>query len=181
MTVDSLIDQVAGGSEKALSELMTQSSDRVYGVAIRLLGDEDSARDCLVDVFSTVWDKAKFFRNTGQKGETWLISIARNRAIDIKRRNLARKRDNKETISIDDIDDQYVDIIPILTDSLEERLNLDQCLGKLQVSHAQAIRLAYLDGFTYDELAKAFLIPINTMKSWLRRGLAKLRECLEDG
>src|SRR5262249_39566258 len=135
------------------------------------------AEDVLQDVFVTVWRKADTFDPGKASPITWLVTIARNRAID----RLRSGGGNRRTEPIEAADD-VSDPAPVAAGHIEraqEQHRLSRCLEELEARHAAAIRAAFLDGATYEELAQRMSVPLGTMKSWIRRGLLKLRACLE--
>jgi RNA polymerase sigma-70 factor (ECF subfamily) len=155
----------------------SETSAKLFGVCLRILGDRSEAEDVLQDVYLTVWRKAASFEESVASPITWLVAIARNRSIDRLRASGAARA----TLPIEAAAD-----IPDASLSAVERLEIDEdqarlrdCLQELEERQSAAIRSAFLDGFTYDELAERARVPLGTMKSWIRRGLLKLRACLE--
>jgi RNA polymerase sigma-70 factor (ECF subfamily) len=131
----------------------------------------------LQEVYLAVWRKASVFDETRASPITWLVTIARNRAIDrVRSGTVARLSEPIEMA------DSIADPSPLAAESLEatqERKRLQSCLDELEQRQQAAIRAAFMDGLTYDELARRTGVPLGTMKSWIRRGLARLRACLE--
>jgi RNA polymerase sigma-70 factor (ECF subfamily) len=105
------------------------------------------------------------------------VAIARNRSIDRLRSGAARRR-TEPIETAEDVRDPAPAAVEVL-ERVEENARLTGCLGELEQRHAQAIRSAFMDGATYDELAGHMGVPLGTMKSWIRRGLLRLRACLE--
>jgi RNA polymerase sigma-70 factor (ECF subfamily) len=142
-----------------------------------ILNDRSEAEDVLQDVYVTVWRKAGTFDPGRASPITWLVAIARNRSIDKLRGGAAGRRlepiENAEAVS-----DPAPAAVEVL-EQVQENAKLTTCLGELEARHATAIRAAFMDGNTYEELAKRMDVPLGTMKSWVRRGLLKLRACLE--
>jgi len=170
--------RVAAGDRAALHIIYQDTSAKLFGVLIRILNDKSEAEDVLQDVFVTVWRKAASFDPAKASPITWLVSIARNRAIDRLRAGGASRR----TDPIEAADD-VVDPAPMASDHIEraqEHRRLERCQEELDARHAAAIRAAFIDGATYDEVARRMSVPLGTMKSWIRRGLQKLRTCLEE-
>lgn len=169
--------RVAGGDRAALRLVYRDTSAKLLGVCLRILQDKSEAEDVLQEVFMTVWQKAAAFDPGRASPITWLTAIARNRAIDRLRSGAARRR-------MDPIDaaNEVQDPAPGAADILartQQQARLAGCLGELEAQHAAAMRAAFLDGATYDELAVRMSVPLGTMKSWIRRGLLKLRACLD--
>jgi RNA polymerase sigma-70 factor (ECF subfamily) len=169
--------RIAGGDRGALQLLYRDTSAKLFAVCVRILRDEGEAEDVLQDVYTAVWQRAGTFDPARASPITWLVAIARNRSIDRLRSGAmaARTRMMEEA---DDVSDNAPDALAQI-ESLQEERRLTDCLGELEPRHAVAIRFAFLDGMTYDELARRMNVPLGTMKSWIRRSLLRLRECLE--
>jgi RNA polymerase sigma-70 factor (ECF subfamily) len=171
--IEALIAQVALRDRAAFSALYDATSAKLFGVCLRVLRDRGAAEEVLQDVYVKVWNRAERYRVTGHSPMTWLITVARNTAIDRLRR--ARP----ETEGIDDIavaapgPDGEASAI-----AAGEARRIRECLGELDADRAAAVRAVYLDGQSYAEMAESYSVPLNTMKTWLRRSLISLRECL---
>jgi RNA polymerase sigma-70 factor (ECF subfamily) len=141
------------------------------------LGERSEAEDVLQEVYLTVWRKAASFDESVASPITWLVAVARNRAIDRLRASGASRAALPIEAAADVADESMSAAERLEID--EDRARLHDCLRELEQRQAAAIRAAFLDGFTYDELAAKASVPLGTMKSWIRRGLMKLRACLE--
>ena len=168
---------VATGEENraAFRTLYQLTSAKLFGVCLRICGDRQAAEDVLSDVYMTVWKRAGAYEPGRASPISWLATIARNRAIDWRRS--ARRVPSAPLDEAPDIAD--------VTPSSVERMLLDEreaqlylCLEELQQRQRTAIRTAFFDGLTYAEIAARQGVPLGTMKSWVRRGLLRLRECL---
>lgn len=169
-----LISRVAMSDRAAFSELFDRTSAKLFGVSVRILGDDQDAEDAMQDTYVKIWHAADRYRAGTYSPMTWLITIARNTAVD---RIRARRR------SEGDLDDamEIVDPAPgaeLHAMAAEERDRIRACLARLEPDKAEAVRRAYLLGDTYKDLAARFDVPLNTVRTWLRRSLIKLRECL---
>ena len=171
------INRVGGGDRAALRLVYSETSAKLFGVCLRILGDRSEAEDVLQDVYLTVWRKAASFDEGVASPITWLVAIARNRSID-RLRSRASARANVPIEAAADVPDGSLSPIERLEIG-EDRARLRDCLQELEERQSAAIRSAFLDGFTYEELAEKARVPLGTMKSWIRRGLLKLRTCLE--
>lgn len=171
------IARVATGDRAALQLVYRDTCAKLLGVCLRILNDRGEAEDVLQEVYITVWRKAGAFDPARASPITWLVAIARNRAIDRLRAGAASRR--MEPIeAADDVGDPA----PAALERVEltqQHQRLGQCLDALEAKQAGAIRAAFLDGATYEELSVRMSVPLGTMKSWIRRGLLKLRACLE--
>jgi RNA polymerase sigma factor (sigma-70 family) len=169
--------RVAAGDRAALRMIYQDTSAKLFGVCLRILKDRSEAEDVLQDVYVTVWRKAAAFDPGRASPITWLVAIARNRAIDRLRASAVSRR--MEPI---EAADAVSDPAPAASERVElaqQHERLVRCLQELEARHAGAIRAAFLDGATYEQLAAQMSVPLGTMKSWIRRGLLKLRACLE--
>ena len=169
--------RVASGDRAALRLVYQDTSAKLFGVCLRILKDRGEAEDVLQEVFVTVWRKAASFDPGRASPITWMVAIARNRAIDRLRASAVSRR--MEPI---ESADAVSDPAPAAVERVElaqQHQRLSRCLEELEARQASAIREAFLDGTTYEELATRMSVPLGTMKSWIRRGLLKLRTCLE--
>jgi RNA polymerase sigma-70 factor (ECF subfamily) len=168
--------RVASGDRAALRLVYQDTSAKLFGVCLRILNDRAEAEDVLQDVFVTIWRKAASFDPARASPITWLVAIARNRAID-KLRSTVMTRRAEPIESAEDVKDDAPAALELIV-SAEQRVRLAGCLNELEERHSEAIRAAFLDGVTYEQLAERMKVPLGTMKSWIRRGLVKLRSCL---
>lgn len=159
----------------ALSELYALTSAKLFGICLRICGDRQSAEDVLHEVYLTIWKRAAGYEPGRASPITWLATIARNRAIDWRRAQQVRR-----TAPIEDAPD-IADDAPLVSETMladESSRALHLCLDALDDRERRAIRTAFFEGVTYAELAKRQSVPLGTMKSWVRRGLQRLKECL---
>jgi len=171
------LGRIPAGDGAALQTVYRLTSAKLFGVCLRILGERAEAEDVLQEVYVTVWRKAGAFDPGRASPITWLVAIARNRAIDRLRASAVSRR-----MAPIEAADAVSDPAPAATERVElaqQQQRLARCLEELEAQHAGAIRAAFLDGATYEELATRMSVPLGTMKSWIRRGLLKLRACLE--
>ncbi len=169
--------RVAAGDRAALRIVYQDTSAKLFGVCLRILNDRSEAEDVLQDVYVTVWRKAGSFDPARASPITWLVAIARNRAIDRLRSSAASRR-SEPIETAEDVRDDAPAALELVV-AAEQRERLKTCLGELEERHSAVIRSAFLDGVTYEQLAQRMDVPLGTMKSWIRRSLMKLRTCLE--
>jgi RNA polymerase sigma factor (sigma-70 family) len=172
------IARVATGDRAAFRMVYQDTSAKLFGVCLRILNDRSEAEDVLQEVYVTVWRKAAGFDPARASPITWLVTIARNGAIDRLRSSVATRR-MEPIMAADAVNDPAPTAVEQLGRT-QEQTRLVRCLEELDVRHSAAIRAAFLDGATYEELAARMNLPLSTMKSRIRRGLLKLRACLED-
>jgi RNA polymerase sigma factor (sigma-70 family) len=169
--------RVADGDKAALNKVYRLTSAKLYGICLHILGDRILAEDVLQEVYIEVWQGAARFDSERASPITWLCTIARNRAIDWRR---ASGRYEDALLSAGE---SWRDVgLHRDSDEGDDRTEiLYRCINGLDESPRTSIRAAFLDGFTYSELAKRMEVPLGTMKSWVRRGLVQLKRCIEDG
>ncbi len=164
------------GDRRAFEELYKATSSKLLGLLMRILKREDLAQECLQDAYVLIWNRARDYRADKAAPITWMASIARYRALD-----LLRKR--KHEVPLDDevlsqvpdehqvkIDDQLVEI--------EDAHGLEECMKILNINQRNCIYMAYFDGYTHPEIAMRINAPIGSVKTWIRRGMMSLKECL---
>ncbi|MDT0682697.1 sigma-70 family RNA polymerase sigma factor [Roseicyclus sp. F158] len=175
--IEALIARTALGDRAAFGELYDATSAKLFGVALRILKDRGTAEDALQDIFVKVWHGADRFTPGGASPMSWLIAIARNHAIDRLRRTQAAG-------GVAPLDEEGLQVAETRPGpeaeaiASGERSRLDGCLAELPEDRSAAVRGAYLDGDTYQVLAERHGVPLNTMRTWLRRSLLKLKDCL---
>ncbi len=170
---------VATGAEDraAFSTLYKLTSAKLFGVCLRICGERQAAEDVLSEVYLTIWRRAGAYEPGRASPISWLATIARNRAIDWR-----RSAGRKVALTLDEAP-EVADSDPsaeerMVTKDEDSRLHL--CLDQLEDKQRGAIRTAFFDGLTYAELAEREGVPLGTMKSWVRRGLVRLKDCLSD-
>jgi RNA polymerase sigma-70 factor (ECF subfamily) len=169
--------RVARRERTALQAVYRLTSAKLFGICLRILHDRAEAEDVLQEIYLTVWQKAAEFDPGRSSSMTWLMTIARNRSID-RLRSKARARYFEPIDAAAEIPDVAPLPEQMLADG-EARAKLMVCLGNLPLNERNALRGAFFDGNTYEELAKRIGVPLGTMKSWIRRALQKLRTCLD--
>lgn len=170
---------VATGAEDrgAFQNLYRLTSAKLFGICLRICGEREAAEDVLQEVYLLVWKRAGAFEPGRASPITWLATIARNRAIDWRRAKGSRELAGVEE-AVDIADDARSAPDMIVADEDDRRLHL--CLDELEDRQRDAIRTAFFQGHSYTELALLRGVPAGTMKSWVRRGLLRLKDCLDD-
>lgn len=170
-----LLMQVAAQDRAAFRKLYHASSAKLMGVLLRILGNRPEAEDAMQDVYTRVWLRAASFDAQKGRAMTWLITLARNHAIDRLRARPAPQDDAELEMIIDPMPRAETRLI-----AQGEVKRINSCLDRLDSRQATALRGAYLSGKSYDELALAGNVPLNTMRTWLRRGLLSLKDCMDE-
>lgn len=172
-----LLLATARGDTAAFEQLYRATSSRLFGVCLRVVPQRSEAEDVLQEVFANVWRKAGQFDPARASGNTWLAMMARNKAIDHLRAN----RNARQSVPID-LTDELADESPnaqAVAEAALEGHRLEDCLQELEAPRRALLRTAFFEGVTYEELATRSQTPLGTVKSWIRRSLAKLKACLE--
>lgn len=173
--VDELMRRAARGDSQAFEELYDELSPAVYGLARRVVRDPTRAEDVTQEVFLDVWRKATRFDVERGKAKTWVMTIAHRRAVDAVRRSEAQKRQDHhgapDEVSHDEPGDALI--------AREEHSAVHDCLETLTDLQIESVRLAYFNGYTYGEVAALLDKPLPTIKTRMRDGLIRLRDCLE--
>ncbi|TJZ91043.1 sigma-70 family RNA polymerase sigma factor [Paracoccus gahaiensis] len=174
--LENLISRVALGDRAAFDALYDATSAKLHAVCLSVLKDRPEAEETLQEVYIRVWQGAARYAANGLSPMTWLITIARNRSIDRLRARSARPvtapEDAAAQVASGDPSPESATI------AAQERRMLHECLAQLAAPQAGAVRAVYLEGFSYADLAEREGLPINTVRSWLRRSLLRLKDCV---
>jgi RNA polymerase sigma-70 factor (ECF subfamily) len=170
-----LLSRIAARDAAAFAALYKQTSAKLYGVVARILTRGDAAADALQEVYVRIWEKAGEFDPLKGSPLAWMATIARNRALDEVRR--------VRPVSLEDQPEGFEpaaeEIDPLAARERSERLTaLVDCLKALDEEKRAIVLLAYYRGSSREALAKRFGRPVSTIKTWLHRSLAQLRNCL---
>ena len=169
------LERTARGDRAAFEKVYAATAVKLYGIVIRILGQRDLAEDILQEVYIRVWQRASEFDPATGSPITWLATIARNRALDEARRKTMRSLDDcPELLQLRSDEDPLAD-----SERNEERRRLQVCLDGLDPEKRQVVLLAYHYGMTREEIARVTNRPVATVKTWLRRSLAQLKDCLD--
>lgn len=169
--------RLSEGDRTALEEIYAATRVKLFGICLRILGNTQEAEDALQDVYINLWQRADRYDPERASPIAWLSSFARNRAIDRLRTGKVRGG----AVPIEEaapLPDETPLADALLVDA-ERDAQIHICLGALDEPARSHIRSAFFDGYTYAELAAHADVPLGTMKSWIRRGLQRLRACLE--
>ena len=184
--LSSLLARAGLGDRAAFATLYERTSAHLLGVVMRIQRDRALAEDILQEVFVNVWRAARSFDAAQSQPLTWLTSVARNRTIDSLRRAHVQPQ-LKTTVSIND--DEETDVYDTVADDAPGPLDLlsrasearalAMCMDVLSPQQRQSVALAFFDGLSHAEVAESMREPLGTVKSWVRRALMSLKNCLE--
>ena len=169
-----MLARIALRDRVAFAALYDATNAKLFGICLRVLNNGNEAEDTLHDVYLRIWQKADKYNVTGHSPMTWLITVARNLSIDRLRKRQKGPLGGLDMSLI--ADDRPSPEAAAIASS--ERRKIDACMDELEDNKASAVRAAYLDGATYKELAQEHDVPLNTMRTWLRRSLMKLKDCM---
>ncbi len=170
--------EIAVGNTAALESLFEFVSGRLFGIQLRILKNRELAEDALQETFFKVWKNASAYDARHGTPMTWLNTLARNHALDVLRRSSTRA---DVSVKVADLNlDTWRDPERAYAETFEDVESLNFCLDKLSADTQACIVGVYCDGYTQEEMSETLQRPIGTVKSWVRRGLTSLRECLEN-
>jgi len=172
--------RVALRDRAAFEQVYRATCTHLLGVAFRILNQRERAEEVLQESFMNVWHNAAGFNAAVATPMTWLINIVRNKAIDALR---SGKTERGSTVGLDD------EAMAVAADEAQQpqrlleqsftRLKIDACMADLSAAQRQALALAYYRGMVHTEIAESIGAPLGTVKAWVRRGLDRLKGCLE--
>lgn len=178
--INTLLEKTAKGDQASFKLLYDRVAPKLMAFLMQMLADRHIAEDVLQETMLQTWHKSSQFDPNKAKATTWITAIARNRALDF-----LRKSSRYDQV----IEDDYFKICQLLytdkgdtsskTIGTRTQHQLGSCIEELNNDPADCIRLAYINGFSFSEIAKFRENSINTVKSWVRRGLENLSECMQ--
>jgi RNA polymerase sigma-70 factor (ECF subfamily) len=179
----SLMRAIADGDQAALAALYDRYASRLMGLLVRMLRDKTDAEETLAELFWEVWDRADRYDEGRGCVATYLMTLARSRAIDRRRRRTARPdTDPARTRPVDAADAQAADaglLSPLQGVLFDEQARVVRgALDRLGAPQREAIELAFFDGLSHTEVAERLSRPLGTVKTWIRQGLSRLRDTL---
>jgi RNA polymerase sigma-70 factor, ECF subfamily len=174
LQLQQLIRRTSRGDKAAFAMLYTQTAAKLFGVAVRIVGQKEEAEEVLQESFVAIWQRAGDYDTARGSPTGWLTTIARHCAIDHVRRRASRPDSRSSP------DEVLLNLAASgSTDRGAELSALQRCLAELDEQPRRAILLAYLFGFTREQIAAEFAVPLGTVKSWIRRSLERLKRCLD--
>lgn len=174
-TTEDLIRRIGQGDRPALATLFEAESGRLLAIAQRLLRRRDLAEEAVQETFIAVWRSASGFETAKGSGRGWLTVMVRNRALNMLRDGARMDHEDPEKLA--DLGDRQADANAAFT-ALSMKDALRHCLGMLDAQKREAVLLCYVTGLNHGEAAATMRVPLGTVKSWIRRGVVALQECL---
>ena len=174
--VDSWLAACGRGDGAALQQIYRAMAAQLFGIALRIVRRRELAEDVLHEAFLQIWRRADRFDQTRGAARPWIIAIVRYRALDALRR--AQREIPTETPVLDDVADLSPDALAAVTLNRDAE-HLSRCLGELAAPAQKCVLLAYVEGYSQSEIAARLATPVGTVKSWIRRSLVALKQCLE--
>jgi len=172
--LNGVLGRIALGDRQAFSRLYQVSAPKLFAILVRILKNRNEAEDALQEVFVKIWRRADRFNAEAGSESAWLASLTRNHAIDVirARKPVSSSIDEAYDLAGSDPDPEKSAILK------SEGTRIERCMQTLESDRRDAVKRAYVEGLSYQELADQYKVPLNTMRTWLRRSLLKLRECL---
>lgn len=177
-SLSSLLSRIADGDAGAFAEFYDHTSPRVYGMVVRVLRDPGYSEETTQEVYLQVWRSADTFNPTAGSPMSWLMTLAHRRAVDRVRSETAADRREGAYGTV-----EYSASFDEVTEAVETRESGDEvrnCLKSLSDVQRESVDLAYYGGLTYREVAESLSVALPTVKSRIRDGLSRLRNCLGD-
>jgi len=174
--LDDLLARTASGDAGAFRTLYERTSGRLFAICLRIARDRTLAEDFLQEAFTRIWERARQFDRTRGSALGWMVAVTRNHAIDVVRQR------RRETALPDDFEIEVP--AAVTTSSAETSVDFEAVsrgLATLDDGPRRAIVSAYRDGLSYAELSILLGVPVGTVKTWVHRGVAKLRAILDNG
>ena len=175
-STDDLLRRVARGDETAFSSLYDAVSPRVYGLARRVVRDPAQAEEVAQEALVEVWRTAARFDPARGSATAWILTVTHRRAVD-RVRSAQAGADRERRVAVSSVDTPYDDVVEEVTASLEQQ-QVRRCLKGLTDLQREALTLAYYGGYTYREVAEKLDTALPTIKTRMRDGLIRLRDCL---
>lgn len=174
--LDAQLRRVARGDAEAFAGLYDATSARVYGLILRILRDPGYSEETAQDVYAQVWRRAAEYDPEQGSALSWLMTLAHRRAVDRVRSEVASSRREAHYVAVNTEPDS--DVVADSAIRSDEQRQVADCLGSLTDLQRQAIELAYYDGLTYPQVSERLSTSLGTVKTRMRDGLRRLRDCL---
>lgn len=175
-----LLDRIAQQDAAAFKALYDQCAGKLFGLALRVVGNREWAEDVLQEAFLGIWRGASDYRASLSPPLAWMGLIVRSRGLDFLRRRASQRSHLTQ-----ELDETLADTLALdapcpmdTAQASEQAWALHACLGKLENQQREVVSLAYVRDLSHSELATQLKLPLGTVKTWIRRGLDQLRTCM---
>ena len=175
-----LIDRMARQDHTALKALYDACATKLYGLAVRVVSNREWAEDVLQEAFLTIWRSAGDYRASLSPPMAWLGLIVRSRGLDLLRRRAADRGHLTQELD-ETLADTLAGDAPSPMDTAQasqQAWALHQCLARLDNKQREVVSLAYIRDLSHSELSQQLKLPLGTVKTWIRRGLDQMRQCM---
>jgi RNA polymerase sigma-70 factor, ECF subfamily len=172
-----LLGQCALKNQRAFADLYGLTSPKLYGVALRILRRQDWAEEVLQECYVSIWNHAGNYAVQKSAPLTWMTSIVRNRCLDWLRKPRQEATGEEYDIAVEAWQDDAPGPMERML-AASDAAALARCLQQLESKQRQSIMLAFFNGLSHSELATHMRQPLGTVKTWVRRGLERLKTCL---
>ena len=171
--ISELLTKTALGDRMAFRSLYAQAGPRLFAVCLRMMRNRDEAEDVMQEAFVRIWEKSHLFDPAMGAGLAWAAILTRNCCLD-RLRKPGRHHQAFDDVLIDELDRH----VAHLNHDGASSQDLKRCLSALRIDYRNAVILAYMNGLTHEELSEQLDKPLGTIKSWVRRGLDQLKDCM---
>ena len=179
VTLEASLERVARGDRDAFDAVYAAVAGAVFGLARRVLRDPAQAEEVAQEVLVEVWRTASRFDRRLGSAQTWILTMAHCRAIDrVRASEAAARRDERAAREM--AQTPYDEVVEAVETRLDQQ-RVRRCLGSLTDLQRESVTLAYYGGYTYPQVARLLDVPLGTVKTRMRDGLARLRDCLGVG
>ncbi len=169
-----LLSATAQGDQVAFEELYKQTAGKLYAISLQMLRRRDLAEDAVQEAFVRIWHNAGEYQQEKGNVLTWMTTIVRYRALDMLRATKSRRESDADVEEAEDENNPEKELY-----IERDRVLIDRCMALLEGSQREMIQLAYFRGFTHAEVCTHTGSPLGSVKTWIRRGLERLKRCVE--
>jgi RNA polymerase sigma-70 factor (ECF subfamily) len=172
----SLLARAGLGDRRAFEEVYRATHSKLFAVSLRIVRERQLAEEVLQDSFVAIWNHASDYAQAKSAPTTWMTAIVRNRSLDVLRRGAHETEDVDEVMALNLVDESASPANDF--DAGQDMHSVRECLKELEPDQRQSIALAFFQGLSHSELASHMRKPLGTVKTHIRRGLMKLKDCL---
>lgn len=171
-----LLARSALGDRRAFEEVYRATHSKLFAVSLRIVRERQLAEEVLQDSFVAIWNHAGDYAQAKSAPTTWMTAIVRNRSLDVLRRGSKETEDVDEVLALNLVDESAAPARDV--EAAQEAHSVHDCLKELEAEQRQSIALAFFHGLSHSELADHLRKPLGTVKTHIRRGLMRLKDCL---